>query len=207
MGPSRQIVPLPPRKHPPAFTLIELVVAIAIIALLVTLVVPSIGRARDHAKLTICKTRLRNVGLGLAMYAQDNESRLPMVEKMDNPHAELLAALRGPYVTDPRNFYCPSETRPHLRFSRQNLANGDVGYFYYSCRRASTNQAASGFLRFDVTWPRELAVTMDPDTWTMSDCWFRDERTPHWYYHKGVNYLMLDGRVDMVTASPRSAFK
>ena len=203
--PRRTMSRIRPRRQ--AFTLSELLIALAIILLLVSILVPAVGRARDETKLTLCRTHLRNVGIGLAMYADEHESKLPLAETVSNPRPKLLAALGKPYVEDAGNFYCPSETKPELVYSRQNVAAGNIGLFYYACRRAATDRNISGYLRFDVDWPRELRTSLDPATWVMSDSWFRDERTPHWYYRKGVNYLRLDWAVEMVEASPRKSFK
>jgi prepilin-type N-terminal cleavage/methylation domain-containing protein/prepilin-type processing-associated H-X9-DG protein len=55
-----------------AFTLIELLVVIAIIALLVSILMPSLARARELAKSAGCAMHLRNLGLGLVLYQSEN---------------------------------------------------------------------------------------------------------------------------------------
>ena len=52
-----------------------------------------------------------------------------------------------------------------------------------------------------------LRTTMAPDTWVWSDSWFSNLPTAHRWYPKGVNYVVLEGSVSMVTQSPRSSFK
>jgi len=64
------------RKH--AFTLIELLVVIAIISLLVSILLPSLNRAKDLAKRAICAAHLKDVGLSIAMYANDNNDCMPV---------------------------------------------------------------------------------------------------------------------------------
>ena len=59
------------------FTLIELLVVISIIALLVAILLPSLRRARDQGKLAVCASNLRELGLGVHMYAGENNGRLP----------------------------------------------------------------------------------------------------------------------------------
>ena len=56
------------------FTLIELLVVMVIIALLVGLLLPALGRAREEARKTQCRSNLRQVGLGMTMYSTDNHS-------------------------------------------------------------------------------------------------------------------------------------
>ena len=59
------------------FTLIELLVVISIIALLVGILLPALGAARESAKLTICLANLRSVGGGMMAYEADAK-RLPL---------------------------------------------------------------------------------------------------------------------------------
>jgi len=63
-----------------AFTLIELLVLICIIGLLFGILVSVLQKAKEQARRNICAGNLRQVGLSLNMYADDNNSRLPMVE-------------------------------------------------------------------------------------------------------------------------------
>ncbi|HOW70560.1 MAG TPA: type II secretion system protein [Phycisphaerae bacterium] len=59
------------------FTLIEVLVVVAIIALLISVLIPSLSRSRDQAQAVVCKTRLRELYSGHNFYAQDNKSRFP----------------------------------------------------------------------------------------------------------------------------------
>jgi prepilin-type N-terminal cleavage/methylation domain-containing protein len=61
------------------FTLIELVVAIAIIAVLAALLLPTLARAKEQAKAAKVRAELYGVGLALQMYADDHENQLPPV--------------------------------------------------------------------------------------------------------------------------------
>lgn len=60
-----------------AFTLIELLVVIAIIAVLIAILLPSLGHARQQARLTLCTSNLRSQGQIIIMYAGDHKECLP----------------------------------------------------------------------------------------------------------------------------------
>ena len=57
-----------------AFTLIELLVVVAIIAVLISILLPSLGRSRENARMTACRTNLRAIGQLLVMYTNIYDS-------------------------------------------------------------------------------------------------------------------------------------
>lgn len=60
-----------------AFTLIELLVVVAIIALLISILLPSLSRARELAKRAVCASNLRGLGQAMVIYANDNTEAYP----------------------------------------------------------------------------------------------------------------------------------
>lgn len=76
-------------KKPIAFTLIELLVVIAIIAILMAILIPSLRKARDQAKDIVCRSNLKGLGLGIVMYLDDFNQRMPDMhtyERESNGH-------------------------------------------------------------------------------------------------------------------------
>jgi prepilin-type N-terminal cleavage/methylation domain-containing protein/prepilin-type processing-associated H-X9-DG protein len=69
-----------------AFTLVELMVVIAIIAVMIGLAIPAIHKVREAANRTVCKNNMRQVGLGLLNF-EATEGRLPLGVKIDDIHS------------------------------------------------------------------------------------------------------------------------
>lgn len=65
------------RTRSEGFTLIELLVVVAIITLLIAILIPSLGKARDRAKVTSCASNLKQIYYGCEAYASDNGDKYP----------------------------------------------------------------------------------------------------------------------------------
>jgi prepilin-type N-terminal cleavage/methylation domain-containing protein len=125
------------------FTLIELLVVIAVIAILLAILMPALGRAKESAKRVVCSGQVKQVGVAMLAYVGDYDSRMPTYNSdtaksqpyllnhsyalyrgdpgyMDNAGKLLpmkVALLyEGKYITEPKVFYCPSNIAPLYKY-------------------------------------------------------------------------------------------
>ena len=91
-----------------AFTLIEMLVVIAIITLLAALLFPVFQKVRENARRASCQANLRQIGLGLTQYAGDNDEALPPGAYSTPNGTTTWRQLIFPYVRSAAVFVCPS---------------------------------------------------------------------------------------------------
>lgn len=194
------------------FTLTELLVVIAIITILAGMLLPALGRARERAKLTRCRSNLHQCGLAFNMYADDYDKMLPQAESNGNSHPEL-EAVNNSYLKSRDCWYCPSinvlaNWSPDLKNTDDNWSQYNIGYYYWSCKAAHAYTPP-----FAARMPRRLTLRDPADTWLMSDVfgkyfWKNGAPFPHIRKKWSVlTVLCLDGRVADIHGRPIDSFK
>jgi len=108
-----------------AFTLVELLVVIGIIALLIALLLPALHRFRESAQTTACASNVRQIVQLMQIYSQGNDGRLPyqMLEYQD------WSGALGSMARSATVFRCPVDTRPR----RNTPGNNAIRSYGVNC--------------------------------------------------------------------------
>lgn len=125
-----------------AFTLIEVLVVIAVIALLLSILLPSLGQSRKSAKATLCLSNVKQMGTALVFYQNDNKTYYPGHHTQSGPVIVWPTRLR--LYTDGSHsiFWCP-DNDPAFKWVRLVQSGAKAEYGYDLNERRLTN--STGF--------------------------------------------------------------
>ncbi|MCC6660540.1 MAG: type II secretion system protein [Phycisphaerales bacterium] len=147
------------RPARPGFSLVDVLVSIAVIGVLISLLIPSLGLVRETAHQVVCRSNIRQIGLALAMFADEHKDAVPTtvfvrnIQLTDRPSETVTLRMDpqlagndagwdglgklygGYYLPSGPVFYCPSH-KGDIRFERFEFNWGDqpgriVGNYQY----------------------------------------------------------------------------
>ncbi len=192
------------RGENPGFTLIELLVVIAIIAILAGILFPLFASARERGRQTHCSANLRQIGIAVRMYFQDNDGELflhhPYDADVGDPRASLAPEIRWrdiflPYTRNPGVYKCPSD--PAEEAPQSYLLNSVLSHQthrYGRLTESDFDKIQGDFIIFS----ERNAETVDPEQ-DDYDIWLGVSVFRPWIAEKrhlgGANYLYVDGHV------------
>ena len=186
-----------PRAASRAFTMIELLCVIAIIGILASMLLPGLSRAKSRAVESACVNNMRQIGVALTLYADENGGRLPTAAELPTESlntnrwpalTSVLAAQMGYNATNqPANsvFKCPSDRV------------GGTNFYYFKTQSLSYdwNEQANND---PITNPKYWGTRLDPNKApVLSDYrnWHTGRAVDTNGFVGGKNFLFADGHV------------
>ncbi|UCE62459.1 MAG: prepilin-type N-terminal cleavage/methylation domain-containing protein [Phycisphaerales bacterium] len=169
------------RSHA-AFTLLEMLVVIAIVAILIAVVLPSMSRAKRQSKTTLCSTRLHTFGQGFSIYAYENEDVLPpgRMPKVDDERWQIevagglkyrptFIAMLGTYMAIPP-FRDPQRKKTDVDRDGERGDRQDYADEAYTCPETRTwTDERNGCYGYNYQFLGNARLLDDADPWSFKN--------------------------------------
>jgi prepilin-type N-terminal cleavage/methylation domain-containing protein/prepilin-type processing-associated H-X9-DG protein len=180
------------RRYRSGFTLIELLVVIAIIAILASILFPVFARARENARRSSCMSNLKQIGLGMMQYLQDNDEHYMVADHDATPVYAWFKPVQ-PYIKSEQIFRCPSMAGEVLnpRPDSDYIING---FFAHGTAQATFQTVAEQIM---VAERAKEADVLDYHPWVDDHSGTQPEfaNIGQDRHLEGSNYLFADGHV------------
>jgi prepilin-type N-terminal cleavage/methylation domain-containing protein len=192
------------------FTLVELLVAMAIISVLIGIIIPVIPKVRDSARRAVCQSNLRQIGIGIEGYQDDNREEFPRARYMPRPWLSgdedppLNVALADYLEPDSEVWACPGDYQVHTAtYTDESGRERECGVSYtYTTGLSGQTYDNSFFARFLELQPSEVPVLHDYDG-GVYELEVPEGRDPEEFqpteqidfFHSKRSYLYADGSV------------
>lgn len=180
-------------KFSKGFTLIELLVVIAIIGILAGILLPVLSRARESARRTQCMSNVKQIGMGLIMYANENSESFPSDSAYSgsSPAMRSLNLLYDTYVSDSRVFNCTSDTTVTTASNSGMSASTSGGTEAFTSTQCSYGYDRAHTQADDA----DVALVADRPPATLSS----SASTAN-HNGRGQNVVYIDGHVEFVNS-------
>jgi prepilin-type N-terminal cleavage/methylation domain-containing protein/prepilin-type processing-associated H-X9-DG protein len=193
-----------------AFTLVELLVVIGVIAILIAMLLPAMAKARSQAKTMACRSNLRQVGIYLEMYANDWKGWVYPPGLGADPSKprdwRWPVHVFKPAVWNPPVLTCPNDVEPaeeHSYVLNSHLAQHNIKFSSKIMGNTVVGMTAADVVVMGEKRTGEPDYYMDGDSPTNPNGDFDRVVEPYRHGAKlGSNYLFLDLHVDSVYKKP-----